>query len=44
VNYPDPVPAIDWRGGKLEVTLAKHEKYQSLASPVSGVSVVVFWK
>jgi len=41
VNYPDPEPSIDWRDGKLVVTLAAHEKYQYLANPVSGVPIAV---
>lgn len=39
VNYPDPAPSIEWRDGKLEVTLADHQKYQYFATPVDGVAV-----
>jgi hypothetical protein len=41
VNYPDPAPSIDWIDGKLVVTLAKGERYQYLANPVSGVPIAV---
>ncbi len=41
VHYPHPAPSIDWRGGKLVVTLLDHQKYQYLATPVDGVAVIV---
>src|SRR4051812_6839513 len=30
VNYSDPEPSVDWRDGKLVVTLGHHQKYQYL--------------
>ena len=41
VNYPDPAPAIAWSDGSLVVTLAKDQKYQYFATPVSGGAVTV---
>ena len=41
VNYPDPEPSVDWRDGKLVVTLTDHQKYQYFAAPVSGVPIAV---
>jgi hypothetical protein len=41
VSYPDPNPVVDWSNGNLVVTLARDQTYQYLATPVSGVDVVV---
>lgn len=40
-NYPDPAPSIEWTDGKLIVFLTENQKYQYLATPVSGVDVIV---
>ena|SRR5215469_2798777 len=41
VNYSEPAPTIDWRDGKLVVTLADHQKYQYFVTPVSGVAIIL---
>ena len=37
VNYPDPEPSIAWSSGKLVVTLADHEKLNTLQLPLMGL-------
>jgi hypothetical protein len=41
VNYPDPVPSIDWNNNQLVVTLANEQKYQYFNTPVRGIAIVV---